>query len=306
LLSFSSRASKDRRVALLAIVAAVLSAAAGGFAIASVSSAASDTPGGLVSIGGGRKLYLQCRGTGGPTVVLISGFRGGYDDWTHVVSGPEATPEPSPRAVFPRLAKFTHVCAYDRPGTTNFDGQISPSTPVRQPTSAVDGVRDLHALLGAAGEKGPYVFVAHSWGGMIGRLYASTYPEDVAGLVFADPGSAFLKQTLKPGQWSRFARGARQLGKPRTLEAANYERSIEAIDEAPPPPRVPSVVLTADHPFNFGVGTDPATWHAWVAAQNRLAAELGAEHVTDTDSGHYIAGDRPALVVEAVRRVRAN
>ncbi len=281
----------------------MLSAGVGALAIASASAAANGTPGDLVSIGGGRKLYLQCRGTGGPTVVLISGFRGGYDDWTHVVSGPEATPRPSGRAVFPRLAKFTRVCAYDRPGTTNFSGKISPSTPVRQPTSAMDGVRDLHALLGAAGEVGPYLLVAHSWGGMIARLYASTYPEEIAGLVFADPGSAYLKETLKPAQWDRFAHGARQLGKPKTLEAANYERSVEAIDDAPPPPQVPAVVLTADHPFDFGVGTDPGTWHAWLAAQDRLAAELAAEHVTDTDSGHYIAGERPALVVEAVRRV---
>src|SRR3982750_702682 len=28
---------------------------------------------GLVDIGGGRKMYLECRGTGSPTVVLVSG-----------------------------------------------------------------------------------------------------------------------------------------------------------------------------------------------------------------------------------------
>src|SRR5258708_6525224 len=36
---------------------------------------------GLVGIGGGRELFLRCRGRGTPTVVLISGFRGAYDDW---------------------------------------------------------------------------------------------------------------------------------------------------------------------------------------------------------------------------------
>jgi CubicO group peptidase (beta-lactamase class C family)/pimeloyl-ACP methyl ester carboxylesterase len=161
---------------------------------------------GLVKIGAGRKVFLKCRGTGGPTVVLISGFRGGYDDWTHIMAGPEATARPSPRAVFPSVAKFARVCAYDRPGTAGFGGATSSSTPVRQPTTAADGVADLHALLGAAGEPGPHLLVAHSWGGMIGRLYASTYPEEVAGLVLVDPGSVFLKKTLKPRQWDRFAR----------------------------------------------------------------------------------------------------
>jgi hypothetical protein len=30
---------------------------------------------GLVDIGGGRRIYLKCRGTGGPTVVLEAGYR---------------------------------------------------------------------------------------------------------------------------------------------------------------------------------------------------------------------------------------
>lgn len=34
----------------------------------------------LVDIGGGREIYLECRGTGSPTVVLVSGFRGSNDD----------------------------------------------------------------------------------------------------------------------------------------------------------------------------------------------------------------------------------
>jgi pimeloyl-ACP methyl ester carboxylesterase len=257
---------------------------------------------GLVAIGGGRKLFLKCRGSGGPTIILISGFRGGYDDWTHVTTGPDEPPTASPRAVFPRIGKFTRVCAYDRPGTISFDGVISPSTPVRQPTTAADGVADLHALLGAAVGTSPYVLVAHSWGGMIAQLYARTYPEQVAGLVLVDPGSPYLKKTLTPAQWKRFARGARKLGKPKTLEAADYEGSIREIDAAPPVPKIPTEVLTSDHPFDFGVGGGD-TWPAWLAAQDLLAAELGAKHVTEPDSGHYIAGERPGLVVGAVRRV---
>src|SRR5215469_4512274 len=35
---------------------------------------------GLVDIGGGRKMYLECEGVGSPTVVLISGTRGAHDD----------------------------------------------------------------------------------------------------------------------------------------------------------------------------------------------------------------------------------
>ncbi|MGH2938769.1 MAG: alpha/beta fold hydrolase [Solirubrobacterales bacterium] len=257
---------------------------------------------GLVKISDGRKLLLKCRGTGSPTVVLISGFRGGDDDWTHVAANPK--PIPSPRAVFPRIAKFTHVCAYDRPGVESFSGVISPSTPVHQPTTAADGVADLHALLRAAGVKGPYVIVAHSWGGMIGQLYARMHPRQVAGLVFLDPGTQYLKSTLTPAQWNQFVRQARELGEPKTLEAAAYEPSVKAMLAAPPVPRVPAEVLSSDHPFPFGAGGSHP-WRAWLAAQGLFARSIHALHVTNTDSGHYIAGERPGLVVAAVRRVRS-
>jgi hypothetical protein len=37
---------------------------------------------GLVDIGGGRKMYLECSGTGSPAVVLISGKGSGAADWS--------------------------------------------------------------------------------------------------------------------------------------------------------------------------------------------------------------------------------
>ena len=144
------------------------------------------------SAGGARCIWSATVKARAPTVVLVSGARGAYDDWTSVIdSGDE--PKPSGSAVFPQVGKFTRVCAYDRPGTTRLDGVLSPTTPVRQPTTAQEGAEDLHALLRAAKQKGPYVIVAHSWGGLIGRLYASTYPDEVSGLVLLDPGSEFMQ-----------------------------------------------------------------------------------------------------------------
>ena len=51
---------------------------------------------GLVDIGGGRKMYLECRGAGSPTVVLISGTRGAHDDWTDLIdpNNPAGAPKP--------------------------------------------------------------------------------------------------------------------------------------------------------------------------------------------------------------------
>jgi pimeloyl-ACP methyl ester carboxylesterase len=113
---------------------------------------------GLVDIGGGRKMYLACRGSGFPSVVLVAGLKGSAEDWNIA--------EKRAQAVFAEVAKFTRVCAYDRPGTPVGE-KPSRSDPVQQPTTAQDAASDLHALLSAAKEPAPYVMVGHSYGGLV-------------------------------------------------------------------------------------------------------------------------------------------
>ena len=298
-------------VLLAAMVAVVLSAVATALAAspnhnndsAKGSFANNKDFAGLVDIGGGRKMYMECHGEGSPTVVLVSGFRGAHDDWTSVIDS-DGEPKPSGSAVFPEVGKFTRVCAYDRPGTTRFDDTLSPSTPVRQPTTAQDGAADLHALLRAAKQEVPYVLVAHSWGGLIARQYVSEYPKDVSGLVLLDPGSEFLQETLTPAQWAFFVRGAKKKGDPKTLEAADYRPSVRALRAAPPVGEIPAVVLSSDKCwFVFPRFDEKETCSAWNAAQDLLAAHLDAKHITHTNSGHFIQGENPKLVIDSVREV---
>jgi hypothetical protein len=65
---------------------------------------------GRIAIGGGRHLYLECHGSGSPTVVLDAGHRGRGDLW-NVSDDPKAT------TVLAGVQQFTRVCTYDRPGT---------------------------------------------------------------------------------------------------------------------------------------------------------------------------------------------
>ena len=130
---------------------------------------ASDNFAGLIDIGAGRKMYLECSGSGSPTVILESGYRNDADIWS-------AELEPGMSPVFSQIARFTRVCAYDRPGTFLDADHLGRSTAVPMPRTARDLVSDLHALLQTAHVPGPYVFAAHSFGGIFARLYASTYP----------------------------------------------------------------------------------------------------------------------------------
>ena len=274
------------------------------FQMAVVGAAGGNNLGRLIDIGGGRKMYLECRGTSSPTVVLISGTRGAHDDWTDLIDpkNPTGATKPDESAVFPQVSKFTRVCVYDRPGTTRNDNTATDSTPVRQPTTAQQGVADLHALLTAAKEPGPYVLVGHSWGGLIARLFASTYPDEVSGLVLVDPASEFLKSSLTPAQWATYIKATKKLIESNGLEAPDHARTLDMLHGTPKVRAMPIVVLTSDKRFDFGAG-GPETWPAWRTAQDRLAKVLNAKHVSDTNSGHAIQMEQPQLVIDAIRQV---
>jgi pimeloyl-ACP methyl ester carboxylesterase len=47
-------------------------------------------------------------------------------------------------------------------------------------------IADLHTLLRSAGEKGPFVLVGASIGGIFARAYQREFPEDVAAFVFSN------------------------------------------------------------------------------------------------------------------------
>ncbi|MBS1674867.1 MAG: alpha/beta hydrolase [Actinobacteria bacterium] len=246
-------------------------------------------------------MFLTCAGSGSPTVVLISGTAGGADEWTELPAGSAAA---SARPVFSALAATTRVCSYDRPGTIRNDGSPTPTTPVTQPTNALQGVQDLDRLLAAGGETGPYLLVGASWGGLIAQLFARAHPDDVDGLVLVDSASAFLRETLSPTQWDAWmAVNTAAHDRAPEAESPAYEQALREMAAAPPPRSIPATVLSSDQPWDLGVTPGASTWPAWLAAQADLADALHATHVSITHSGHGIQVEQPALVSEAIRAV---
>ena len=200
-------------IGLIALLSVPMPAVAQSTPATSSPTAASGDYSGLVDIGG-RSLYLECRGNGSPTVILEAGLLSRSDIW----SQDSHEPAGQRTMVLPGAADFTRVCAYDRPGTI---GAVNPdldpngplflpsrSDPVPQPRTAKEMAEDLHALLMAADVPGPYVLVGHSAGGLVVRLYASAYPDEVVGMVLVDatPEDAWLRfqEALTPAQWDKF------------------------------------------------------------------------------------------------------
>ncbi len=139
-------------------------------------------PGRLVDVGG-YSLHLFSKGTGTPTIVIESGLAGGSMVWG---------------LVQPEIADIAQVVTYDRAGYG-----WSDAGPL--PRSIDQIVTALHTLLVNAGIAGPYILVGHSFGGLIMRLFASRYPEEVVGLILVDALSEYLftRSPILYRAWSR-------------------------------------------------------------------------------------------------------
>ena len=267
---------------------------------------------GRIVIRGGRKIYLECRGSGRPTVMLEAGTGDLGSIWTEPPSGPGP-------AVLPAVARFTRVCAYDRPGTYRLPDTLSRSDPVAMPRTARDIVRDLRALLRAAGAPRPYVLAGHSFGGMVVRLYATNHPRAVAGLVSIDAQNedfaAAYKQLFPPEVYAAAVLNPQPppgLVSYPDVEVLDLEPSAAQMRQAQadtPLRRMPLVVLshsrTLPNPFGFPPDFPiEALDRAFQASQDMLARLVpGARHVIAAESGHYIQIDQPKLVTREIRRV---
>ena len=164
-----------RGVLLLVILAGVLLAA--GWTFQEVTTGRQrrqfPPPGRMVATGGHR-LHVVGYGHGAPTVVLEAPVGGSHLVWVQVAA---------------EVARHSRVVSYDRAG-------YAWSDPAASPRSAGAIVEDLRRMLRAGGEVGPFVFVGHSFGGLIVRLYALRHPEEVGGLVLVDPTHEAMNERL--------------------------------------------------------------------------------------------------------------
>lgn len=115
-------------------------------------------------VGGGRKMNMYCSGKGPVTVVFDAPSGDAGWSWYKVQ---------------PEVAKHARACVFDRAG-------FGFSDPVKTPNTSESVAADLHKLLAAAGEKGPYIMVGNSLGGANVQVFTYRYPAEVKGLVLVE------------------------------------------------------------------------------------------------------------------------
>lgn len=230
---------------------------------------------GNFDIGDGRTLYLECIGSGSPTILLEAGDGStGASNWGRVLPG---------------LVNETRSCTYDRAGL----GRSSAATGCRQLDDILD---DLDALLAAADVDGPYVLVGASGGGFLIGGFAARHPDDVAGMVFADAPKA-LTAALYPEVLPEIACDA-----PNNVERRDYLAVEHAVwDSRSELGDFPVSVLSNDYGDSVEPGTDEATNVADQRGWFDLTSGVTKQVVVT--SGHDIPGDQPSLVTKEILAV---
>ena len=228
------------------------------------STGAPQPPGRLVDVGGIR-MHIYCTGEGSPTIILDAGLNGGTMSWAQVQE---------------QVSNHTRVCSYDRAG-------MSWSEPGTKPRTYMKIADELHVLLAASGEQGPYVLVGHSVGAHTVRFFVQKYPTDVAGVVLVDPAHEKILSTELIPTIQQIQRGYTfyaQLGFWRYILNPGFIIGVEG-------PNVPAEIIN-----NLEVVYSPKSLHT---AADELAAMYETVRALNTTNIMGAWGDKPTIVLSA-------
>lgn len=224
-------------------------------------------------------LYYECIGQSnqGPTVVFESGYEWALDNWEPIRTG---------------VSEFAKVFLYDR-------ASVGKSDKGNQPKHSLQIVENLRALLKKANIKPPFLLVGHSFGGVNVRLYANTYPDEVAGVILLDSCHEDQNNIMVP----LFSKEMRQ----DYLQQFSVECSLKEFEESLEQVRdkdigsIPLTVLTG--------GTQPhhtsQSMAAWMEFQRELAMlSSESKHFIIEEAGHAIHIDNPQVVIDTIREMK--
>lgn len=328
-----SVAIRVKRIAVWLVVSLTLAMIGGGLYehVLRLHAARRYPPAGRLVDVGGRRLQIDCRGAGTPTVVFQSGLDMlGALSWS---------------AIHDPVAAMTRACAYSRAG-------LLWSDPSPVPFDASSVAKDLHRVLLLSGERPPFVMVGHSLGGAYVLVFTRLYPADVSGLVLVDPShpdqvarfAAALGESDPPGipLEIRLARSFAWLGVPRWIsdlktipsapaasgaaadaymgtsiqallkEQQSFAATLAEAGQMRQLGQRPMIVLTAARPDS----PEDLKEIGWTPSQSqRFAATLKDLHDDEAswsihgrnelvpDATHYIQFERPDVVIAAIRQV---
>jgi pimeloyl-ACP methyl ester carboxylesterase len=254
---------------------------------------------------GSHSLQVHREGNGTPIVVIDQGIADQLD---------------KVRQLQDRIARVTQVILYNRAGY----GQSEPGP---LPRDAAREAEELKDLLRVASVPGPYVLVGHSLGALNVMVFASRYPEEVAGMVLLDPPplsfilgneykdlgamaermttewQAIADSTAKSADGEAKARSAffRMIASEHREMFGETAKQVETISTFGD---MPLVVIAAGKPNPaFGPVADEFQKY-WIGRSRALAGKSSkGKFVLAEESSHYLYVDAAELVEKSILSV---
>ena len=177
---------------------------------------------------GADDIYVHIKGAGS-NVVFVSGLGEDYKTWQEVQDN---------------IAGFAQTISYDRSGL----GKSSYKGKQKNLSSLA---MELKKTLNSAKIKKPYLLVGHSLGCQIIKQFTASFPKDVSGILFIDPGfnEELLELTLNDSVWQQREEQLKQyrskIGIAREDELKELNKNCAIADDITLMPDIPIVLLTA-------------------------------------------------------------
>jgi pimeloyl-ACP methyl ester carboxylesterase len=219
-----------------------------------------------------------------PQIIFLNGYRMNLNSWEQV---------------YPDISKEHGVFLYNRLG-------IGKSSKPEIDQDAETVVKDMHALFHKLDLQAPFLLVAHSMGGLFADLYAKTYTDEVAGVVFVDcphPEEVMEQRKFKLPFLLKALNGIfkfidRIFGRLKNSEDASIETSIHQIKTAGKFPALPIAVVSGQKKMPFMPDEVYELHQSY--QQKLLTLSPNSKQYLCNNSGHFPQISEPDKVIAAI------
>jgi pimeloyl-ACP methyl ester carboxylesterase len=228
---------------------------------------------------------LSGNSNGNPTIILETGAGDDMSEW---------------KSTLGRFEEYSRVFAYNRAG---FSGSDSQNKQRNAQTIAIE----LRELLKEANVPPPYILVGHSLGGLYLRVFANTFPDEIAAVIQIDSTHHEMIKDCKDSE-GNFYRNPTGIPKWAFLilpdamveESKELCESLDIASDNASFPKVPLVVLTSGNVQN-DIEKTSQEWEA-IESQQKYLATISpiSKHIICASCGHYVHQDKPELITEAL------
>lgn len=230
----------------------------------------------------GYKMFSKNYMNGSPTVLFEAGMGDSSETWNYIQN---------------KISLLTSTFSYDRAGIGKSDSALMPRT-------CLELVQDLSILLTKVPVKTPFILVGHSFGGLVSRLFASIYPNLIAGMILVDAAPEYKEIAYEKVLPSQFITSNREYFNNPMLNA-------EKIDKVQSYKQIDNYKCMFDFPLTVIIrGLQDNYYKDWpnqeiLEVEQRLQKDFKnlstrSKIIIAKHSRHYIQKDEPELIVESI------